>query len=49
METLRKMFKVASQVVLGVKNLPANAADTRDTGSLPGSGKSPGESHGNPL
>ena len=25
-----------------VKNLPANAGDARDTGSIPGSGKSPG-------
>ena len=38
METLRKKFKVASQVVLGIKNLPANAADTRDAGSIPGLG-----------
>ena len=29
-----------------VKNLPANAGDT---GSIPGSGKSPGEGNGNPL
>ena len=28
----------ASQVVLVVKNLPANAGDERDTGSIPGSG-----------
>ena len=28
------------------KNSPAN---TGDTGSIPGSGKSPGEGHGNPL
>ena len=32
-----------------VKNLPANAGDTRDTGSIPGGGRSPGEGHGNPL
>ena len=32
-----------------VKNLPANAGDTRDTGSIPGSGRSPGEGNGNPL
>ena len=32
-----------------VKNLPADAADTRDVGSIPGSGRSPGEGHGNPL
>ena len=32
-----------------VKNLPASAGDVRDTGSIPGSGRSPGEGHGNPL
>ena len=32
-----------------VKNLPANAGDTRDAGSIPGSGRSPGGKHGNPL
>ena len=30
-----------------VKNLPASAGDIRDTGSIPGSGRSEGE-HGNP-
>ena len=39
----------ASQVVLVVKNLPANAGDTRETGSVPGSGRSPGGGHSNPL
>ena len=32
-----------------VKNPPASAGDTRDAGSVPGSGKSPGEGNGNPL
>ena len=32
-----------------VKNLPASAGDTRDTGSIPGLGRSPGEGNGNPL
>ena len=32
-----------------VKNLPAIAGDTRDVGSIPGLGRSPGEGHGNPL
>ena len=32
-----------------VKTLPDNAGDTRDVGSTPGSGKSPGEGNGNPL
>ena len=30
-----------------VKNLPANAGDTRDAGSIPRSGRSPGERNGN--
>ena len=32
-----------------VKNLPANAGDPGDVGSIPGWGRSPGEGHGNPL
>ena len=32
-----------------VKNPSANAGDIRDTGSIPGSGRSPGGGHGNPL
>ena len=39
----------ASQVALVVKNPPANARDLRDVGSIPGSGRSPGEENGNPL
>ena len=39
----------ASQVVLVVKNLPANSGDKRDVGSIPGLGRSPGGGHGNPL
>ena len=35
------MFR-ASQVVLVVKNLPANAGDVRDAGSIPGLGRFPG-------
>ena len=38
-----------SQVALVVKNLPANAGDIRDAGSTPGSGRSLGGGHGNPL
>ena len=38
----------ASQVV--VKNLPANAEDVKDIqGLIPGSGRSPGEEHRDPL
>jgi len=32
-----------------IKNPPANAGDTRDEGSIPGSGRSPAGGHGNPL
>ena len=38
-----------SQVVQVVKNPPANAGDLRDSGSTPGSGRSPGGGHRNPL
>ena len=31
-----------------VKNLPAGAGDTRDVGSIPGLGRSPGAGNGNP-
>ena len=40
---------VTSQVGLVVKNPPANAADLRDTGSIPGWGRSLGGGHGSPL
>ena len=33
----------------GKKNPPASAGDARDGGSIPGSGRSPGEGNGNPL
>ena len=36
-------------MVLVVKNLPGNAEDIRDAGSILGSGRSPGGWHGNPL
>ena len=32
-----------------VKNPPANAGDSGDGGSIPGSGRSPGRGHSNPL
>ena len=35
--------------VLVAKNPTANATDIRDTGSIPGSGRSLGGGHGNPL
>ena len=39
----------ASQVVLVVKNPPANAGNIKDVGLIPGSGRSPGGGNGNPL
>ena len=36
-------------MTLAVKNLPDNARDIRNAGSIPGSGRSPGGGHGNPL
>ena len=32
-----------------VKNMPANVGDKGDAGSVPGSGRSPGGGHDNPL
>ena len=32
-----------------IQNLPANAGDIRDMGSIPGLGRSAGGGHGNPL
>ena len=42
-------MKRSSQVVPMVKNSPANAGDIRVVGSIPGSGRSSGGGHGNPL
>ena len=42
-------LKGASQMVLELKNPPANAGDVRDMGPIPGLGRSPGGGHGNPL
>ena len=39
----------ASQVALVVKTLPVSAGDIRDTGSIPGSGRSSGEGNDSPL
>ena len=36
-------------MALVVKNLPVNAGDVRDTGSMPGLQRSPGGGQGNPL
>ena len=32
-----------------VQNLPTNAGEVRDVGSIPGSGRSPEGGHGNPF
>ena len=42
------IYHVGFQVVLVVKNPPANAGDIRDAGLIPGSGRSLGGGHGNP-
>ena len=42
-------YENAFQVLLEVKNPPANAGDTRDMASVLGLGRSPGGGHGNPL
>ena len=48
--TFKFQYQVTGlQVVLVLKNLPANAGDIRDVGLIPGSGRSPGGGHGNPL
>ena len=39
----------ASKMALVVKNLPANAGDATDSGSVPGLRRCPAEGHGNPL
>ena len=44
-----KLSNRASQMVLVVKNTPTNTGNLRDAGSIPGSGRSPGEGNGNPL
>ena len=43
------LLMVDSQMVLVVKNSPANAGDWRDAGSILGLERSPGEGNGNPL
>ena len=43
------LYYLTSQVVRVVKNLPANAGDAKDVGSIPGWGWSPGVGNSNPL
>ena len=40
---------ICSYLTTVVKTLPASAGGTRDTGSVPGWGRSPGGGNGNPL
>ena len=42
-------FLRASQAAIMVKNLPANAGDARNSGSIPRLGRSPQVGNGNPL
>ena len=42
-----RLFKSSGK--LAVKNLPANAGDIRDVGSITGLGRFPGGGHANPL
>ena len=45
----RVTYMEAPQVALVVKNPTINGGDTRDLCLIPGSGRSPGRGHGNPL
>ena len=49
--THRKNFPIARAIPGSavIKNLPANAGDTRDIGVIPGLGRSLGVGNGNPL
>ena len=44
-----KYTALYTQVVLLVKNPPANSGDVRGTGSIPPLGRSPGAGHSDPL
>ena len=54
-KTWEQVFKCLLDIFRGfpggsvVKNLPANAGDLRDPGSIPGSGRSPGGGRGHTL
>ena len=49
MTCFSKRYTETSHVALVVKNLPANAGDIRDVGSILGSRKSLGGGYGDPL
>ena len=46
---IHSLISKASRVAQLVKNSPASARYAKDVGSIPGSGRSPGEGNGNPL
>ena len=46
---VRTRARMSPQVALVVKNPLANTGDVRDVGSIPESGRCPGEGNGNPL
>ena len=46
---ITRAFKVVLVVKKKKKNPAANAGEIRDMGSVPGSGRSPGTGHDNPL
>ena len=48
-QAMLKVLTGPTHVALVVKNPPANAGDLRDTGLIPGLGRSPRGGHGNPL
>ena len=47
--TRAQMNQIHYPGIAVVKNPPANAGNAKDTGLIPGSGRSPGEGNGNPL
>ena len=49
MITTLSLVKVTYVVALMVKNMPANAGDVRDVGSIPRLGRCPGGGCSNPL
>ena len=47
--SFERKYANSAQVALVVKNPPVNAGDIRKARPIPGSGRSPGGGHGNPL
>ena len=48
-EMIHSFLNEASQETFRVKNPPVNRGGISDSGSIPGSGRSPAGGHGNPL